>query len=514
MKSISVTNFEKFENHQTLNLNDITILVGANNSGKSTFVKVLGQMWFNVKNFHLKKFGSYDSALGGRTPRYPGNHRILDNLCMPTFSLANIDCNFPKIGTYRRAKNINSETNEIVLSCVYDTPWMLRLGYSPLSGLYEGQTSNPSYEVSLTLIPASDNTIDGLDKNSAYVSKIYIVDKIRNFEYLIDFKEQLMRLDINDEKSSVHVSTHLCDYLTAENGMTTNYVISSYMLNFLLYEKYMTPDSPDWSENEKKNVEAIKSIFKLVESSIADFERTINYEELAYIRAHSVPQKIIYTTDDKNDYIAETLCKFTYNNVDSNNLAKDFIMKWMREFGIGVNYRIDSHQGEAFELMVNVVEDKMVPFADLGIGARQILLLLFNLALYIQEVDDNSDGSRIQEKDDAFSRPFCAPDKVTIAIEEPEQNLHPAFQSKLAELFTYLLKKYAFKFLIETHSEYIIRKIQVLVKSKKIDPSSINISYFDEDGIRKIDLDEDGILQDDFGKGFYDEAAKLSIQLY
>jgi predicted ATPase len=54
-------------------------------------------------------------------------------------------------------------------------------------------------------------------------------------------------------------------------------------------------------------------------------------------------------------------------------------------------------------------------------------------------------------------------DSEVLLIEEPESNLHPALQSKLAVFFVELANKYNKQIIIETHSEYIIRKIQYVV---------------------------------------------------
>ena len=100
-------------------------------------------------------------------------------------------------------------------------------------------------------------------------------------------------------------------------------------------------------------------------------------------------------------------------------------------------------------------------------------------------------------------------------IEEPEANLHPSFQSKLADLFLDAWIKYDHEFVIETHSEYLIRKLQYHVGSGKIDPSVINIYYFDKDEEpRKININKDGSLSEGFGPGFYDEADNIAIELF
>ena len=114
----------------------------------------------------------------------------------------------------------------------------------------------------------------------------------------------------------------------------------------------------------------------------------------------------------------------------------------------------------------------------------------------------------------------------TIAIEEPEIHLHPSYQSKLAEMFADAYKKWGTHFIIETHSEYLIRKMQTLVLPDSdyyVDPNIISVLYindsdvnnreFGEPQVKQIVICPNGYLDDNFGPGFYDEAMKSIIKL-
>src|SRR5699024_7978846 len=104
-------------------------------------------------------------------------------------------------------------------------------------------------------------------------------------------------------------------------------------------------------------------------------------------------------------------------------------------------------------------------------------------------------------------------------IEEPEANLHPALQSKLTELFYDAYKKYGIRFIIETHSEYILRKSQLLVKqinSKQDDKNEqpFKVYYFEkEKGVYEMRYREDGKFKDEFGSGFFDVSSKLAFEI-
>jgi len=110
---------------------------------------------------------------------------------------------------------------------------------------------------------------------------------------------------------------------------------------------------------------------------------------------------------------------------------------------------------------------------------------------------------------------------ATIIFEEPETGLHPAFQSKMAEMIVDIQKTFNLNLIIETHSEYIIRKLQYLTATEKINPEEVKIYYFnnpkkipkDEDQIKKITIAKDGSLSDNFGTGFIDEATNMKFEL-
>lgn len=143
--------------------------------------------------------------------------------------------------------------------------------------------------------------------------------------------------------------------------------------------------------------------------------------------------------------------------------------------------------------------------ADFGHGISQILPIFMKLSI-----------------ENYISKKNTKP--KTIIIEEPETNLHPAFQSKLADVFIYMHAKHKCNFIIETHSEYFIRKLQLLTVTDKnsVTQGDVQIYYFynpnsipeGETQVISILIDKDGSLNKNFGVGFFDEASNLNIELF
>ena len=98
-------------------------------------------------------------------------------------------------------------------------------------------------------------------------------------------------------------------------------------------------------------------------------------------------------------------------------------------------------------------------------------------------------------------------DGSLICVEQPEIHLHPKLQAELADYFIETRKQN--QWVIETHSESLMLRIQKRMREGKITPSDISILYVlpDEVGsnILKIDLDENGNFIDEWPNGFFEE---------
>ena len=226
-----------------------------------------------------------------------------------------------------------------------------------------------------------------------------------------------------------------------------------------------------------------------------------------YIQAHGISQKIVYTIDNQNDFMAQAIHKYARCAVKSNTGPGKFIRKWMKKFGIGTDYKIKPIAGEGYTVEVKT-DHGWVYLADLGVGANQMMVLLFSLATIMFE-----NGFNPKKKDDNISSKL-------IIIEEPEQNLHPCLQSKLAELFEDVAKDKSYKFLVETHSEYLIRRTQVLVAQKNLSEEELEkknpfkVYYFPAaDSPYDMKYTTSGRFEKTFGEGFFDEASSSALTI-
>lgn len=263
------------------------------------------------------------------------------------------------------------------------------------------------------------------------------------------------------------------------------------------------------SQDDRANEQVLADKRSLLLESASALETELRRPHVYYIQAHGVSQKMLYTIDDKNDFMAQAIHEYARRGVVRGSFTDTFIRKWMNEFGIGLDYEIESIGGEGYTFKVITPNGKM-NLADMGMGTNQLMVLLLSLAtIMFEEGHHGKDGGK------SFVPKF-------IIIEEPEQNLHPCLQSKLADLISEVAMDDSYKFLIETHSEYFIRRTQVLVAEMNIEneeelakQNPFKVYYFPVEGIPyDMMYRPDGRFSEEFDKGFFDEAFNLAISLF
>ena len=234
-------------------------------------------------------------------------------------------------------------------------------------------------------------------------------------------------------------------------------------------------------------------------------------KDIAYIDSSSASVRRLYSVEDENK-----MCVALSKLVNKGKTG-DFVNKWLKEkFEIGDCIELEGTK-EGVGVMAYLVkgENKSL-LADEGYGITQLIALLLQIE---NNINEYSRYNRVGVDVGIYKNvPYYL--KSFIAVEEPEVHLHPKYQSMLAEMFVEAYQKYNIHFIIETHSEYLIRKLQVMVAEKEnaLSPNDVSLNYVekDENGVshnRQIKIQKDGRLSEPFGPGFFDEATGLSMHL-
>lgn len=198
----------------------------------------------------------------------------------------------------------------------------------------------------------------------------------------------------------------------------------------------------------------------------------------------------------------------TESNFEKNDyrVLKEYLNKWLQQFDLGEKLTVKREFGIATSVQLKKGKFQ-VDLSDLGFGSTQLLVIILEI-INLASVSISS-----QRK----LSPYWA-----IVIEEPESNLHPDFQSKLAEMFLEAHANFGIQIILETHSEYMIRKFQNLIADKKMESKDLEVYYmnsltdFEKTGKQTVRMkpNADGSFSESFGPGFYDEAGKLVMNLY
>jgi hypothetical protein len=251
----------------------------------------------------------------------------------------------------------------------------------------------------------------------------------------------------------------------------------------------------------------LPDIYSIILSELAEeYEKT--FQNLMYLPSIKGFQKRVYYSYDDN--ILNNLIK-QFTEINIHKQIVEFLSFWLNEFGIGTNLEITRNPQLDIEYIL--IDGRSL--LDMGFGVSQVTGILLSIAILA------SKNAHIFLEEQHVPFYFSTTSGVTLILEEPESNLHPKLQSKLADLILDAAKKFNIQFIIETHSEYLIRKLQFLTAKEELPINGTVIYYFYEPSkkpvkeplIKKINILKDGSLSDEFGVGFFDEAINLKLEL-
>lgn len=132
--------------------------------------------------------------------------------------------------------------------------------------------------------------------------------------------------------------------------------------------------------------------------------------------------------------------------------------------------------------------------ADVGFGFSQVLPVALQLWASTRRVRGKSIRNTIE---------------AIVVIEQPELHLHPDYQAKIADLLKSAIEAGDTTTIVETHSASLINRLGILIATGELEPSDVQILRFDktEDQasttVSKSEFDEDGVLRN-WPFGFFD----------
>ena len=566
---IGFSNFRKFADFPEINLGDITILVGGNNSGKSTLVKAFLLCVDNLRLMRMsdRRRENRNNIFGFNKPMFRFDANIYHDVKVKTFIRAihnkpvtagdGSGASLPSTITFKFALgkfefqlvvagNRDEELTygDVQYISIVDKEQNIRfcndyehntMSYAVLvssqnigSKKVAQDTSKKEemrkeyLEIDNSLEEASDEgdleKIASLSEEKEKIEAAYKAAYGVDVTLVGDLEEVNLGIDNPSrlEKNAVSYDNLPLGFdLNEVNEYVALNVISN-IINFVSQAKDKAPEYKEGEDSDSydekmKEYEAIEDARKSMYLDISKMHKSrkdlaylLETLNVQYISAHAVNQDAFYKRGG-DDFMAQVVYDFYFEKIIHGDIEYTFITDWMKTFGIGYDFCIEPLMaGDVYKLTIEDEDGTKLPLADKGMGAIQMMILLLRLATIMHIAKSNKSAT------------------TTVVIEEPEQNLHPKMQSLLADLLQSIAtsNEYNVNFIIETHSEYLIRKSQVLVANANyVDDKDIEencpftVYYLPADAGEpyKMHYKTTGGFVEKFGTGFFDAATESDM---
>ncbi len=254
----------------------------------------------------------------------------------------------------------------------------------------------------------------------------------------------------------------------------------------VFYRVVVTSQKDSYGMREFRSFDKIFDVARLAMTAGGVLERTL--EALFPISPFRIPPERLYTfrgtTPQNVGYRGDLLSDLLFRRPE---LVKE-TNEWLEKLDIGYELEVKPiipDSGGLFAVrLIDTRRKKRVNIAlpDVGFGVSQLL---------------------------PFIVQSLVPDKQIISIEQPEVHVHPKLQADLGNLLADAIKEHQKQFIVETHSEHLILRLQRLVRKKLLKPEDVSVIYVSRgpEGAKaeRLHLDEDGDFIDEWPNGFFTE---------
>ncbi len=473
---IRLENFKCFRDLVTVDLKPITVFVGPNSGGKSTLTQPLLLLKQTVlANEASQKLFTYGPIID------MGDAKSIFNISRPNDPLG--------IGISLTETSIHPEGD-----------------YLPVNGSTtindRKYNFNPVTDINISIYPNDVLNIRNLEINKY----TFINNNINNLHYVISTEQDHLAYRNNNDILLNNIII---------NGSFGNYDVG--LLN-PMSEHVDDEGNLTLKMEELDNADELRKIKRMISGWIGN----INYftKNIYFIPAiRHIPKfyneyQGIDLNDNSNSYLNRIVKGYTKERPTERKAYVDNIIedRWFNELCIGKKL-ISRAYKHGMELLVESNDGSLINVAAMGIGISQLMPII--LLSKIGEID-------------------------SIIIQEPESHLHPSIQRKLSEMLSLnvgnrydeidhictrnekgklskiIQMSLGSQYIIETHSEHIVRGFQIAVAKGLIRNTDVGIYYVDAsqtEPIIPMNLDEKGILVNDWPNDFYGFSFAMAMEL-
>lgn len=528
VKEIQIKNFRSLKDTGMQTLSPITLLVGENSSGKSTFLRafpLLKQsiskrtsgpiLWAGDVDDYVD-FGSFEETVtndksneisfafkfklnaSGSTQRYRFNDEHRETIDNSATQDVRYEITITSANGKERVSKMSLEINATHVDFDLDTRTVTTdSGFSYKEVDIESQMSK--------------NTKTSVAAMRRYIIGSHCFDfRLPAIDEFVELVYQSLAIEENDEvdyydvkRIVIEIGTSLINTGEApfinEKTIKKTQHLSIYAKTHNKVVSTVVEDG-DGKLKEMAKLLAIYDIFREIEEYLYSYFKQIHY--IAPLRATAERYyRLRNLAVDEVDYQGKNLPVFI-NSLTPAQL-KEFHAWTDEHFGFVVN--TDKSKGHVSLQIKLHGSDKSINLSDTGFGYSQVLPIITQL----WELSSRRRNNRPTMYIDRNQRI-----PLVIAIEQPELHLHPAVQAKLAKAFIACIdlarkNKCDIQLLIETHSETIVNYFGRAIARELLRPDDISVIIFEKDAdqsittVRNSSYNADGFLTN-WPYGFFD----------
>lgn len=548
VKSIRIQNFKSLEDVK-IDLTQLNLLFGANSSGKSSFLKALmflGKNGFqNSSNeagyylsdyvdligyneisndpeepiiFNLRLEGHYKfPEINSETAKTIIDEKIgLNEFIFPDYPYHSEDSNIKMID-----KSFKFDITKVFFerglfkTRIYDIngSFYVDTDYASPNTVHFWFRSKTEKEIDLREL-LTNKFLVKFDESLEFLQTNRILDKMYNYNGNCDDSPDWSNLS---DESKIKWMLKACEFYSlkeyCENYLETKF----FQIIHLGTTREILPESVDIRDKKRTSTQYHGLLYRMLESS-----SPVLYKEIALVVNEVRDRKVDEEYDARKD--SEVYKMYDFLNApafpfrchrenylldyDARHKVLDeailFVNFMLDQFKFGLFLKIENIDDRFLKLRFIDKNEKELSMISVSSGLIQILPILFACGLLRDQK-----FSRVLDRKRIFG---------TLLVEQPELHLHPALQSLIGWLFAEIANYVDYSIFIETHSEHLIRKLQVLIAKGELTREKIGVWHFGKDKgktvVKRMEIDENGLFKEDWPDGFFDDSTDLTMELF
>jgi predicted ATPase len=413
LKQISIENFKCFHSRKTFPLGKLTLLTGANSSGKSSILySILGSIQSGEFPFKFSTNGKYVNMGDFKEIAYNQNRK----------EKIHIDFTFEK----EKVDNIN-------------TTW-IEDPKNNLPKLYELKANAQYFDLRI--------------KRKTGVSDKYIID----FEY---WPENDPQNKFSTKESYKTLLLNLSNFIFESRHGESNKVgkvqkndLSSVFEEITKHQNIKGLEIKNLMDDAlvlEKGGLKLHQIFDTLQTVFSQYDKRINFissfrlhPDRGYLEKSKAELKV---SNDGNGYLDQIISWETNEKVKIKNLISTF-----NDLGLLDDIQTKRSDGGKYDILVKTKSKGVFSsLYDVGFGISQFLpIIVADLQL---------------------------PRTSQLYIAQPEIHLHPSIQASFGDYLTKQIADFDKKYVIETHSEYLLNRVRLAIVKGEIEAEDVKIYY-------------------------------------